>query len=157
MKKSTKVVLSLLVPAMAAYGCSNQTKTVQAPANAASASLQNRRTIPMHCSCGHRFTVGSEMVGATVQCPNCDRTLQVSEQGSRSSSYRRGYRSSSSSFFPGWFGGYTTQPSDSPPPVATSTRTSESRHTYSSGNVSNSGHVSYSGFGGTGSRFSGGS
>lgn len=150
MKKSTKVVLSLLVPAMAAYGCSNQTKTVQAPANAASANLQNR-AISMRCSCGHRFTVGSELVGATVPCPNCDRTLQVSGQGSHSSSYRRGYRSHSSSFFPAWFGGYTTQPSDSPPPVATSRRSSESRYT------SNSGHVSYSGFGGTGSRFSGGS
>jgi hypothetical protein len=149
MKKSTKVVLSLLVPAMAAYGCSNQTKTVQAPANAASANLQNR-TISMQCACGHRFTVGSEMIGTTVQCPNCNRTLQVSGQGSHSSSYRRGYRSNSSSFFPVWFGGYT-DPSASSPPVATSTHTSESRHT------SNSGHVSYSGFGGTGSRFSGGS
>lgn len=150
MKKSTKVVLSLLVPAMAAYGCSNQTKTVQPPANAAAASLQNRRTIPMHCSCGHRFTASSEMVGATVPCPNCDRTLQVSEQGSHSSSHRRGYRSNSSSFFPAWFGGYT-EPSSSSPPVATSTHSAESRH------ASNSGHVSYSGFGSTGSRFSGGS
>ena len=155
MKKSTKVVLSLLVPAMAAYGCSNQTKTVQAPANAASANLQNR-TISMQCACGHRFTVGGEMIGTTVQCPNCNRTLQVSGQGSHSSSYRRGYRSNSSSFFPVWFGRGYTQPSDSPPPAATSTHTSESRHTYSSGHASNSGHVSYSGFGGTGSRFSGG-
>ena len=151
MKKSTKVVLSLLVPAMAAYGCSNQAKTVQAPSNAAASNLQNRRMIPMHCSCGHRFTASSEMVGATVPCPNCDRTLQVPAEGTHSSSYHRPYyRSRPYSYFPDWFGG-TTQPSASSPPVATSTHTSESRRT------SNSGHVSYSGFGSTGSRFSGGS
>lgn len=153
MKKSTKVALSLLVPAMAAYGCSNQTNTVQVPANAATSNLPNGGTIPMNCSCGHRFTASSELVGATVQCPNCNRTLQVSEQRSYSSSYRRRYRSNSSSFFPVWFGGYTEH-TTSPPPVATSTHTAESRHTSTS---SKSGHVSYSGFGGTGSRFSGGS
>ena len=112
MKKSTKVALSLLVPAMAAYGCSNHTNTGQAPANAATSNLPNHTAIPMHCSCGHRFTASSEMVGATVQCPNCNRTLQVSEQRSYSSSHRRRYRSNSSSFFPVWFGGYTTRQLD---------------------------------------------
>ena len=83
MKKSTKVALSLLVPAMTAYGCGNQPKTVQVPANAAISNLQDGMTIPMKCSCGHSFAVSSDMAGKTVQCPNCNRTLNVLAGGTQ--------------------------------------------------------------------------
>ena len=148
MKKSTKVALSLLVPAMTAYGCGNQPKTVQAPANAAISSMQGSMTIPMKCSCGHSFTVGSEMAGRTVQCPNCNRTLNVVAGGNQTSRYYRPYRSRPSYW--GWFGG-DSRHSSSPPPIASSNHTTGTSHAPS---VS---HVSYGGFGGTGAHISGGS
>ena len=77
MKKSTKVALTLLVPAMTAYGCSNQSKTVQAQANVPISQLQAGMTIPMTCSCGHSFTTSGDRAGKTSQCPKCEQTLTV--------------------------------------------------------------------------------
>lgn len=148
MKKSTKVALSLLVPAMAAYGCGSQPKTVQVPANAAISNLQDGMTIQMKCSCGHSFAVSSDMAGKTVQCPNCNRTLNVVAGGTQTSRYYRPYRSRSSYW--GWFGGDNSN-SSSPPPIASSNHTTGTSHAPS---VS---RVSYGGFGGTGAHFSGGS
>jgi hypothetical protein len=96
MKRSTKVALSLLVPAITAYGCSNNPTTVQAPASGAISNVQGSNTNLMNCSCGHSFTVSRDSVARTVQCPKCDRTLTVSQ-------YNYPYRSSSGFF--GWFGG----------------------------------------------------
>lgn len=45
MKRSTKVALSLLVPAITAYGCSNNPTTVQAPASGAISNVQGSNTI----------------------------------------------------------------------------------------------------------------
>ncbi len=77
MKKSTKVALTLLVPAMTAYGCSNQSKTVQAPANTPMSQLQATITIPVTCSCGHSFTASGDRLGKTVRCPKCEQSLTV--------------------------------------------------------------------------------
>ena len=77
MKKSTKVALTLLVPAMTAYGCGNQMKTVQGPANTPMSQLQATMTIPVTCSCGHSFTASRDKAGKTVQCPKCEQSLTV--------------------------------------------------------------------------------
>lgn len=45
MKRSTKVALSLLVPAITAYGCSNNPTTVQAPGNGTISNVQSSKTI----------------------------------------------------------------------------------------------------------------
>jgi len=77
MKKSTKVALTLLVPAMTTYGCSNQSKTVQAPSNTPTSQLQAGMTIPVTCSCGHSFTTSGDRAGKTIQCPKCEQSLTV--------------------------------------------------------------------------------
>lgn len=156
MKKSTKVALTLLVPAMTAYGCGNQPKTVQVPANAAISNLQNSVTIQMKCPCGHSFSASGDRAGATVQCPNCNRTLSVHADGAQASRHTSAYtapyshRYRSNSSYRGWFGGDSTH-SSSPPPIASANHTTGTSH---APNVS---HVSSSGFGGTGAHFSGGS
>ena len=150
MKKSTKVALTLLVPAMTAYGCGNQSKTVQAPANVPVSQLQAGMTIPMTCSCGHRFTVSGDRAGKTVPCLKCNRSLTVITGGTQAATYNRSSRSDSyyprSTYFP-WFGGgvsgYSSQAASSPSIASTSHATGS--------------HVLYSGFGGTGAHFSGGS
>lgn len=141
MKKSTKVALSLLVPAMTAYGCSNQPKTVQVPANPAISNQQGSTTIQMSCSCGHSFTVSSDRAGRTVQCPHCNQMLTVSQ-------YYHPYRSRSSFF--GWFGRDST-PSSSPPPIASSNPAPGTSQAPSAS------HESPGGFGSTGLNLSGGS
>lgn len=114
MKKSTKVALSLLVPAMTAYGCSNQPTTVKAPANAAISNQQGSTTIQMNCSCGHIFTVGSDRVGGTVQCPKCNRWLSVSHDDSHNNPHYNSHNNhpyrSGLGFF-GWTGGSSRAPS----------------------------------------------
>lgn len=128
MKKSTKVALTLLVPAMTAYGCGNQSKTVQAPANTPTSQLQATMTIPVTCQCGKKFAVKYEMASKKVHCTNCNRQLTVSADGTQAatyttydrhfrpnynSTYDRPYysnsyypRSTYSPWFGGWFGGY---------------------------------------------------
>lgn len=157
MKKSTKVALTLLVPAMTAYGCGNQSKTVQAPANSPISQLQAGMTIPMTCSCGHSFTTSGDKAGKIVPCPKCSQSLTVPAGGTQASTYNNRYRSDSyyrrSTYSPwsgGWFGGYSSHTASSPS-VASATHATGTNHATS---VS---HGSTSGFGGTGAHFSGGS
>jgi len=159
MKKSTQVVLTLLVPAMAAYGCGNQTKTVQVPAITPMSQSQESMTIPVSCSCGHSFTTSGNMVGKIVQCPKCNQSLIVAS-GAQAATHNRSYRSyrsdsyyRRSTYFP-WFGGgaggYSSQTA-STPPIASAPHATGTNH------ASSVSHVSSGGFGGTGAHFSGGS
>ncbi len=162
MKKSTKVVLSLLVPAMTAYGCSERTTSVQVPANGATSHIQSGTTFQITCSCGHSFTVSNDREEKKVQCPECGRTLIESQSHHAHHSYRsygnygsygsygsnRSYRSSSPFF--GWSGGNSSQ-SSSTAPITSSNSVSSTSHTPSSS------RVSFGGFGGTSARYAGGS
>lgn len=168
MKKSTKVVLTLLVPAMTAHGCSNQ--SVQVPASAFTSASHVAIKLPVKCSCGHSFVVSGEQVGKQVQCPNCDQTLTVPTGGtqaatqatpyystpyySRHSSpyYSRPYysRYRSNSSYGGWFGEQSSQSASSPPVTS-------GNHTTGTSHPPSNSHVSYGGFGGTSAHFSGGS
>jgi len=157
MKKSTQVALTLLVPAMTAYGCGSQTKTVQVPANTPMSQSQATMTIPVSCSCGHSFTTSGNMAGKTVQCPKCNQSLTVSANGSQAPSHNSSYRSGSynrrSTYFPwfgGWAGGYDSQTSSSPSIDSVS-------HPTGTNHTSSVSHVSSGGFGGTGAHYSGGS
>lgn len=160
MKKSTQVALTLLVPAMTAYGCGNQTKTVQVPANTPMSQSQATMTIPVSCSCGHSFTTSGNMAGKTVQCPKCNQSLTVFASGAQAATHNRSYRSyrsdsyyPRSTYFP-WFGGgaggYSSQTASSPP-IASAPHATGTNH------ASSVSHVSSGGFGGTGAHFSGGS
>lgn len=155
MKKSTKVVLTLLVPAMTAYGCSNQSTTDQTSAilYASQAAIK----IPMKCSCGRSFIAGGDQVGKMVQCPNCKQTLTVPAGGTPvatqttpyySRPYYSPYRSDSS--YRGWFGGESSHSASSPP-------IDSGNHTTGTSHPPSNSHVSSGGFGGTGAHFSGGS
>lgn len=165
MKKSTKVVLSLLVPAMTAYGCSERTTSVQVPTNGATSHVQSGTTFQITCSCGHSFTVSNDREEKKVQCPECGRTLIESQPHHAHNSYRsygnygnygsygsygsnRSYRSSSPFF--GWSGGNSSQ-SSSTAPITSSQSASSTSHAPSSS------RVSFGGFGGTSARYAGGS
>ena len=157
MKKSTQVALTLLVPAMTAYGCGNQTKTVQVPANTPMSQSQATMTIPVSCSCGHSFTTSGNIAGKTVQCPKCNQSLTVFASGAQAATHNRSFRSNSyyprSTYFP-WFadgaGGYSSQTASSPSIASAS-------HATGTNHASSVSHVSSGGFGGTGAHFSGGS
>ena len=165
MKKSTKVALSLLVPAMTAYGCGGQSQTAQMRANAAISNLNNSLTIPMKCSCGHSFMASGDRAGKTVQCPNCSKTLSVPADRTQATRYTR--RSRTNVF--DWFGGRNARSTYSPP-IAPAKHTTESshvpsasppiasaNHTTLTSHAPSASHVSSGGFGGTGAHFSGGS
>lgn len=145
MKKSTKVALTLLVPAMTTYGCGSQSKTGQVPTSAAISNSQGSMTIQMKCSCGHSFAVSSDKVGKTAQCPSCNRTLNISAGGTQVNTYHH-YRSNS--YYGGWFGGFSRHSASSPPTVQATDATGTSHAASRS---------SSSGFGGIGAHFSGGS
>ncbi len=165
MKKSTKVALSLLVPAMTAFGCSDQSQTAQMPANAASSYVHASQTIQMKCSCGYSFTVSGDSKGKTVQCPECNQTLSVYADRTQATPYSRHTRTN---LFD-WFGGRSSRSSYSPP-IASANRTTKTshapsaappiasaNHTTHTSRAPSASHVSSGGFGGTGAHFSGGS
>jgi len=141
MKRSTKVALTLLVPAMAAYGCGNQSKT--APFTATTqrqGTLASAKTMTVVCQNGHSFPVDSSSAGRTVTCPRCEQKVTVpAATTSPSTRYRP-----RSDWTMWWFGDRSARTGSSIPTPVTVDR-----------NVTRPSTVARGGFGGTGSFFSG--
>lgn len=143
MKRSTKVALTLLVPAMAAYGCGNQSKTSQFPAPTQRlGSETSTRTRVVACQNGHSFPVDNSRAGQTVRCPECDAPVSV--PAATSPPVTRPYRSRGWGTW--WLGDSRTRPDTYIPTPAPPDRY-----------ASTTSDVSRGGFGRTGSLFSGGS
>ena len=156
MKRSTKVALTLLVPAMTAFGCGSQTKTAQFPATAQrQGAAASTKTMTVACKNGHSFPVDYTKAGQTVRCPQCDQAVSVTAKSSLTSthnSYRPGWT------FLSWFSGYGSRTGSYSSPTSTPPSTfSNGSHVSTPNNVSSNSHVSRGGFGRTGSFFSGGS
>lgn len=128
MKRSTNVALTLLVPAMAAFGCGHQPAT------------------PVHRGGVEQTAQDCDTPAkpGEPEKPKCEPKTQQ-QSSTRHSSYGR-----SSSYSRPWFGGYNSGSTTSP--SSTSVATS-----HTTGSTHSTSHVSYGGFGHTGSHSSGGS
>lgn len=127
MKRSTNVALTLLVPAMAAFGC------------------------------GHQPAMPVNRGGVEQTAQDCDTPAKPGEPekpkckpattGHTSSSHSYGR---SSSYSRPWFGGYNSGSTSAPSNASTATSPA-------TGSTHSASHVSYGGFGHTSSHVSGGS
>lgn len=137
MKRCAKVVLTLLVPAMTAFGCGQ----AQPPP-------EEVQSATPHCD------VPKEPGPDGKVPPPCPPPQAHGTSQARSSYYHRPYYGRSSSW--GWF--RSTAPSSHPSTTHTSGTHTTSTHTstsHTSGTTHHSGSVSRGGFGSTGSHFSG--
>jgi hypothetical protein len=141
MKRSTKVALTLLVPAMAAYGCGNQSTTAPLPAaTQRQGTVASAKTMTVVCQNGHSFPVDSRSAGQTVTCPSCEQKVIV-PAATTSPSTRHRPRGGWTMW---WFGDHRSRSGSYVPPPDTQER-----------NVTRPSTVARGGFGGTGSFFSG--
>ncbi len=158
MKRSSKVALTLLVPSMAAFGCSQSEPPKPIPASVATASKLNRASPDQNEGEDEEFVVSQnegDAENANAQSSNLTPT-----PNSTGHYYRH-----RTSFIPYFFGGSSNRYQNSVPPRPTSAPISTPSGHPMAGSAGGGASVPHStgagisrgGFGGTGSHLSGGS
>ena len=159
MKRSSKVALTLLVPSMAAFGCSQGEAPKPNPASVAAKGQLNRASPDQKEKEDEEFVV-SQNEGDSEN-PNAQSSNLNPTSNSTGHSYRH-----RTSFIPYFFGGSSNRYQNSAPPRTTSAPMSTPSGHPTAGPVGGSGAsvphstgagISRGGFGGTGSHLSGGS
>ena len=158
MKRSSKVALTLLVPSMAAFGCSQSEPPKPNPASVAAASKVNHASPDQKEGADEEFVV-SQNEGDSEN-PNAQNSNLTPTSNSTGHSYRH-----RTSFIPYFFGGSSNRYQNSAPPRPMSAPMSTPSGHPTAGSAGGGASVPHStgagisrgGFGGTGSHLSGGS
>ncbi len=158
MKRSSKVALTLLVPSMAAFGCSHSEPPKPNPANVAAAAKLNRASPDEKEKDDEEFVV-SQNEGDSEN-PNAQSSNLNPTPNSTGHYYRH-----RTSFVPYFFGGSSNRYQNSAPPRTTSAPLNTPSGHPTAGSVGGGASVPHTtgagisrgGFGGTGSHLSGGS
>jgi hypothetical protein len=158
MKRSSKVALTLLVPSMAAFGCSQSELPKASPASVAAAGKSNPASPDQKEKEDEEFVVSQNDDDSQTPNPTSSNLNPTSTQTGQHYHHR-------TSFIPFFWGGASNRYQNSVPPRPMPVPTSPPSWHPTAGPVGNGVSVPHStgagisrgGFGGTGSHLSGGS